>query len=148
MGKDTLSEWVKICTLTLMLEAFLNKEEYFDWELDMAEIFINKYITDFCHCVNQQEGLGMKLIKIHLLRHFVDCIRMYGSAINFNGATGESHLKNKTKQPAQRTQMRPIDMEYQTAMKDYEQMLLSQGVMEIRGPGKAKSQKNMEILTG
>jgi len=30
-----------------MLEAFLNKEEYFEWELDMAEIFINKYITDF-----------------------------------------------------------------------------------------------------
>jgi len=66
---------------------------------------------------------------------------MYGSAINFNGATSESHLKNKTKQPAQRTKMRPIDMEYQTAMKDYDQMLLSQGVMEIRGPGKAKSQK-------
>jgi len=37
MGKDTLSEWVKICTLTLMLEAFINKEEYFAWELDMAE---------------------------------------------------------------------------------------------------------------
>ena len=67
-----MSEWVKICTLTLVLEAFLNKEEYYEWELNMAEIFINKYITNFCHCVNQQEGLGMKLIKLHLLRHFVE----------------------------------------------------------------------------
>jgi len=84
MGEDTLSEWVKICTLTLMLEAFLNKEEHYEWELDMVEISIHKYITYFCHCVNQQEGLGMKLIKIHLLRHFVECIRMYGSAVNWS----------------------------------------------------------------
>jgi len=56
MGKDMLLEWVKICTLTLMFKAFLNKEEYYEGELDMAEIFINKYITDFCHCVNWQEG--------------------------------------------------------------------------------------------
>jgi len=120
-----------------MLKAFLHKEEYYEWELNMAEIFINKYITNFCHCVNQQEGLGMKLIKIHLLRHFVECNRLYGSAANFNGATSESHLKNKTKQPAWRTKMRPVDMEYQTAMKDFEQMLLSQGFMEIRSPGEA-----------
>jgi len=55
MGKDTLSEWVKICTLTLMLEAFLNKEEYFEWELNMAEMFINKYITDFCHVLTNKK---------------------------------------------------------------------------------------------
>jgi len=83
----------------------------------------------------------MKLIKIHLLRHFVECIRMYGSAINFNGATGESHLKNKTKQPAWRTKMRPIDMEYQTAMKDYEQMVLAQGFMEISDNFTTKERK-------
>jgi len=81
-----------------MLEAFLYKEEYYEWELSTAEIFIKKYITDFCPCVNRQEELGMKLIKIHLLRHFVECIRMYGSADNFNGAIGESHLISKVKQ--------------------------------------------------
>ncbi len=124
---------VKICTLTLMLEAFLNKRNIMNVNSTWQKY--NKYITDFCHCVNWQEGLGMKLIKIHLLRHFVDCIRMYGSAVNFNGATGESHLKNKAKQPPWRTKMRPIDMEYQTAMKDFEQMFLSKGFMEIRGLG-------------
>jgi len=62
----------------------------------------------------------MKLVKIHLLNHFVDCIHLYGSSMNFNGAIGESHLKNKTKQPAWRTKMCVKDMEYQTAVKDYE----------------------------
>jgi len=82
-------------------------------------------------CVNRTEGKGLKLIKIHLINHFVECIRLYGSAINFNGATGESHLKAKTKQPARRTKMRPEDMEFQTAMKDFENMVIEQGYLEI-----------------
>jgi len=41
----------------------------------------------------------MKLVKSHLLIHFVDCIWMYGSALKFNGSMGESHLRNKTNQP-------------------------------------------------
>jgi len=73
----------------------------------------------------------MKLIKIHLLNHFVDCICLYGSAVNFNGAVGESHLKSKTKQPARCTKMCIIDMEYQTALKDYEQIVLEYGNREM-----------------
>ena len=44
--------------------------------------------------------------------------------------------------------MRPVDMEYQTAMKDFEQMLLSQGFMEIRGLGEVISKNHLEMLTG
>ena len=73
----------------------------------------------------------MKLVKIHLLNYFVDCIRMFGSAMIFNGAVGESHLKTKTKQPAQRTKMDTQNMEYQTAVKDYENIVLEYGYNEI-----------------
>jgi len=66
---------------------------------------------------------------------------MYGSAVNFNGATSKSHLKNKTEQPARRTKMRPVDMEYQTAMKDFEQTVLSQGFMEIRDMGEVSHKR-------
>jgi len=62
--------------------------------------------------VKQTEGKGLKLIKIHLINHFVECIQLYGSVINFNGAAGESHLKAKQKQPAWRTKMHPEDMEF------------------------------------
>jgi len=44
---------------------------------------------------------------------------------------GESHLKSKTKQPACRTQMYYIDMEYQTALKDYKQIVPGMGEMEV-----------------
>ena len=56
---------------------------------------------------------------------------MYGSPMNFNGSTGESHLKSKTKQPARRTRMRDVDVEYMTAMKDYENIVLERGLAEI-----------------
>jgi len=56
---------------------------------------------------------------------------MFGSAVNFNGAIGESHLKNKTKEPAWRTKMKIRDMEYQTAVKDFEQIVLEHGYQEV-----------------
>jgi len=40
MGKKTLSEYVKICDITLMFESFLNKEEFTLQELNMAEVFL------------------------------------------------------------------------------------------------------------
>ena len=97
MGPTTLSEYVKIFDLSILMETFFNKPTYTEDELDTVEVFIKGYIFDFCHCVDRQEKEGMKLIKIHLLVHFVECIWMYGSLMNFNGSTGESHLKSKTK---------------------------------------------------
>jgi len=70
--------------------------------------------------VDHQEKEWMKLIKIYLLVHFAVCIQMYGSPMNFNGSTGESHLQCKAKQLAWRTRMHDVDVEYMTAMKDYE----------------------------
>ena len=95
MGPTTLSEYVKIFDLTILMETFFNKPTYTEDELDTVEVFIKGYIFDFCHCVDHQEKEGMKLIKIHLLVHFVECIRMYGSPMNFNGSTGELHLKEQ-----------------------------------------------------
>jgi len=74
-------------------------------------------------CGPSGEG-EVNLIKIHLLVHFVECIQMHGSPMNFNGSTGESHLKSKTKQPAWRTRMSDVDVEYMTAMKDYKNIVL------------------------
>jgi len=85
------------------LVAWLNRPEFTSSEQDIAEWFIKKYMYNFTETINCQEQEGMKLVKIHLLIHFIDCIWMYGSVLNFNGSTGESHLKTNTKQLAHRT---------------------------------------------
>jgi len=131
MGPTTLSEYVEIFDLSILVETFFNKPTYTVEELNTVEKFIKGFIHDFCHCVDHQEKEGMKLIKIHLLVHFVECTWMYGSPMNFNGSTGDSHLKSKTKQPAQRTRMHDVDVEYMTAMKDYENIVLERGLAEI-----------------
>jgi len=41
------------------------------------------------------------------------------------------HLKNKTKQPAWRTKMDTRNMEYQTAVRDYKQIVLEYGYNKI-----------------
>jgi len=97
MGEKKLSEYIKLFDLTLGLEAFLTKSKLMQEEVDLAGKFIPKYIKDFVDCINHQEGQGMKLVKIHLLNHLLDCIWMYGSAMIFNGSIGESHLKPKMK---------------------------------------------------
>jgi len=52
---------------------------------------------------------------------------LYESAINFNAATGESHLKVKTKQPTWRTKMQPEDME-SNINERFSKMVLEQSV--------------------
>jgi len=80
----------------------LTNAEFTKDEVDAAENFIPKYVNAFVDCVGWQEE--MKLVKIHLLVYFVDCMQLYGNYMNFNGANGELHLKNKQK--AWRTECR------------------------------------------
>ena len=54
-------------------------------------------------------------------------------------------MKVKTKQPARMTKMRPEDMEFQMAMKDFENMVLEQGYLEI-SRGNAGKKLNYDWL--
>jgi len=67
MGPTTLSKYVKIFDLTMLVETFFNKPMYTEDQLDTVEVFIKGYIFDVFKCVDHQEKEGMKLIKIHLL---------------------------------------------------------------------------------
>jgi len=46
--------------------------------------------------------------------------------------------------------MRSMDMEYETVIKNYEQMVLAQGLVEIRNPGEVIKERkiNLAIQTG
>jgi len=79
MRPMTLSKYVKIFELTILVETFLNKPKYTVEELDTVGVVIKGYIFDFCNCVDYQEKEDIKLIKIHLQVHFVECIQMHGS---------------------------------------------------------------------
>ncbi len=70
IGDDWLGGYVKIMELTLLLEAWLNKDE----EFNLFDEFLPYYIHTYISTINRADGEGMKLIKIHLLHHFTTMI--------------------------------------------------------------------------
>jgi len=70
IGDDWLGCFVKVMELTLLLEAFLNKDEFTEEELKLFDKFVPYFMYTFTDTVTRTEGHGMKLIKIHLLHHF------------------------------------------------------------------------------
>jgi len=110
IGKDCLAEFIKIMELTLLMEHWLNKDEFTDEELKVFDRFVPYFIYTFTETVNWTDGLGMKLTKIHLLHHFSTImICLFGQANIFDTfVPGEKH-KSKVKEHARRTRFQSID---------------------------------------
>ena len=70
--------------ITLLLEAWLNMDEFCEDDLRLFEQFLPYYIDLFMMIINRMEGAGMKLIKVHLLQHFTTMIRLFGHPKNFD----------------------------------------------------------------
>ena len=83
IGGDHLSGFIKVMEITLLLEAWLNMDEFCEDDLGVFEQFLLYYIDVFMTIVNRKEGAGMKLIKVHLLQHFMTMIRLFGRPKNF-----------------------------------------------------------------
>ena len=111
IGGDRLSGFIKVMELTLLLEAWLNKDEFCEEDLLLFEKFLPYYIDLFTMIVNRKEGAGMKLIKAHLLQHFTTMIRLFGHSKNFDTFIPEKNHKSKVKQHARRTRYQSSDFE-------------------------------------
>ena len=117
--------------LTLLLEAWLNKDEFTEEELKLFDEFLPYFIHTYTTTVNRTDGKGMKLIKIHLLHHFTTMIRLFGCCKNFDTFIPEKNHKTKVKEHARRTRYQSIDFEYRTARKDYEDCILHASEQEL-----------------
>ena len=131
IGEDRLAEFVKIMELTLLLERWLNKDEFTEEELKVFDRFVPYFIFTFTETVKRTDGMGMKLIKIHLLHHFSTMIRLFGCVKNFDTFVPEKNHKSKVKEHARRTRFQSIDFEYRTARKDYEDCVLYAAEKEV-----------------
>ncbi len=76
-NKDWLSGFIKVMELTILLEAWLNKDEFCEEDLCLFDKFVPYFIHTFTMVVNRTEGQGMKLIKVHLLHHFTTMVQLF-----------------------------------------------------------------------
>jgi len=131
IGDARLAEFVKTMELTLLLECWLNKDEFTEDELKVFDRFLPYFIYTFTETVQRTDGAGMKLIKIHLLYHFSTIIRLFGRAKNFDTFVPEKNHKSKVKEHARRTRFQSADFEYRTARNDFEDCVLHAAEQEV-----------------
>jgi len=117
--------------LTLLLESFLNKDEFTEDELWVFDKFVPYCMYTFTDTVKRTEGHGMKLIKINLLHHFLLMIQLFGCAKNSDTFIPEKNHKTKVKQHARQMCFQFADFEYHTAQMDYEDVVFYVAKNEI-----------------
>ena len=83
--------------------------------------------------VQRKQGCGFKIIKFHLMMHFVDDILRFGSMKNFDSAIGERNHSTEVKEPAQHTQRRKICFEIQTAVRYSENVATGIAMSDLKG---------------
>ncbi|HEY9296112.1 MAG TPA: hypothetical protein VIQ31_07010, partial [Phormidium sp.] len=130
MGIQQIASYVHLFELIVLLECWLTREQFTEEELTLADKFLPLFTNTFVSTINRTEGHGTKLIKIHLLHHFVASIRLFGRSNNFHGGTGESHLK-PIKDHARRTKYQNHDYEFRTMVKHWEAGVIHSGCLEV-----------------
>ena len=127
LGDQRLADFTHCFELLLLMENFCKQTSLHKSDLMTMKKGI-PLIMDFIKCtLNRQDGNGMKIIKFHLMLHFVDDIRRFGSMRNYDSCIGERHHCTEVKDPAQQTQRRKNNFEKQTAFRYYENLLISIG---------------------
>ena len=131
---------IETIMMVLSLEKWLNRRNVRADVDDANKItaFIRlKVIPNLQKFFPREEGMGWKFPKIHSLTKFPYFIQAYGSAINFYGGFGESHLKIFMKRLAHYTQRRPAQFAQQLAKNHYQHSLFNHSLYCIRNQTKS-----------
>ena len=109
MADEWIENQVYIIELILMVEIWLKKDEFprehvmDPPRLAKAIAFYMDRLTAIC----PREGMGMLLIKNHLMFHLPEYIIRWGPPNGWDSSTLERSHKNQAKRPAKLTQQRP-----------------------------------------
>jgi hypothetical protein len=153
-GTNTLDEimagieaakFIQLFELLLMLENFCSTPEHKITNIKKFKEFMPYLLNTYKDILNRQTGCGCKFIKFHLPNHFADDMLRFGSMLNFDTEIGESHHKSEAKYPAQNTQRRRSEFEFQTATRQIENFAINKAFMYIME--KDDITKNEQIST-
>lgn len=126
---------IETIMMVLSLEKWFNRRNHKSDVDDTSKVdyFIrHKVIPNLQKYFPRDEGLGWTFPKVHSLTKFPSFIQAFGSAINFYGGFGESHLKDFMKHYAHFTQRRPDKFATQLANNHYQHGLFEHSSFCIR----------------
>ena len=131
LGDQRLVDFIHCFELLILLENFCKQRSHNLNDLRIMKKGIPLIMDFIKKTMNRREGNGMKIIKFHLLLHLVDDIKRFGSMRNYDSCIGERHHCTEIKDPAQQTQRRKVNFEKQTALRYYDNVLISIGQREF-----------------
>ena len=131
LDEDRCGAYVHVLELLLMLESLCKQEELNKNDVHWIKQGMPIIMETIKTVINRQEGMGMKIIKFHLLRHYGDDIMRFGSMRNFDSSIGERNHCTEVKDPAKHTQRRKCNFELQTANRYCENVAITKATFEV-----------------
>jgi hypothetical protein len=131
LGDQRLADFTHCFELFLCLENFCKQTSHQRKDLSVMKKGMPLIMDFIKSTLNRQDGNGMKIVKFHLLLHYVDDVKRFGSMRNYDSCIGERHHCTEVKDPAQQTQRRKVNFEKQTALRYYDNLLISRGQREF-----------------
>ena len=114
-----------------MLENFCKTETHNKSDLNLIKKMMPVVLQTIKNIINRQKGCGLKIIKFHIINHFVDDVIRFGSMNNFDSSIGERNHVTEVKQPAKLTQRRKDKFEQQTADRQIENISINVAYKEL-----------------
>ena len=123
-------DWIMLIELLLEWEAYLN-----------LDVMLIKHVVRLCQkhrfilyltrkIARREKGMGLKLIKFHVVLHLADDILNFGVPTEFDTSANGGHHK-VGKKAAKLTQKEAASFQYQTSVRLMEYMLLELAMEEI-----------------
>lgn len=130
-SEERLSLYVLVISHFIMLEDFMKSDTILRDDVETLEKYMPKFMELFKRATDREEGMGMNIIKFHLLRHLAEDILRFGPCTGFDSSFCES-MHKMYKLDAQRTQKRTDDsFQYQTAKRSCERIAIACGMRSV-----------------
>ena len=124
MTQRKLAKWAELLHLLLCWRAWLKSDSIPRAEVEMSRLAHQRLLAHLNHTAPRLDGTGWKVIKFHMVTHMTNDMLEFGVPGNIDTSAPEcNHIVN-AKDPCQHTQMRASDVEWQTATRAYENMVL------------------------
>ena len=133
IGTKKRLNWITNLENMMLLEEWMKKEDgYNRSDLPKARTIIISILLKILDSVQRTVGNGWKLIKFHLFVHLCDDIARYGSPENYNSSVPESLHKIFTTSAGRHTQRRPLEFEWQCAIRNRETQMFDRAKYELQ----------------
>jgi hypothetical protein len=124
-------DWILLIELLLEWEAYLNEPRMEVYHLRRLQKKHRYLMYLMRKIAKRSAGMGLKLLKFHLILHLSEDILQFGVPLEFDTAANESHHK-EAKKAARLTQRDAASFQFQTATRMIEFHMLDLAMEEIK----------------